>query len=1296
MKILHTADWHIGNFHGPEKDGKNLRLQDTYNCICHLIKTAKEEKPDLTLISGDIFHAARVWADRGLSEVQMAIELIEELAHYSSVIVMRGTPNHDGAEQFQMLKKHFNKLDPFARAWVVDTPKVIEVMLNNDHICDVACMPGFDRGFFRAKYPGLSKEDENRTFTEELGKIVLGLKAQCTPDMPSILMSHYTVPGCNMESGQTQFFSGVEPVLLPEMLDAAAFDLVALGHIHRPQQFVSCKNTFYSGAINAMNFNDEAQNRGFWIHELEPDLPYDRLIKSTFFETPYRQFYTMEWTDCEITAILNGDIDDVAENWWLDPVKRISKLKDKIVRVLYECGAEKDKAFNRAALEQRLYEDGAFWVSEISRTREIATVSKNSLADKLDPEANLRDYLAEKGTPSAKISQLAEAARPIISQAMASKSSTQFTGAFVPISIDVKNYRNYSEEHFDFSDITFCVINGQNGAGKSSLFMDAILDCLYEEPREGDLTGWIRADEEARSGSISFVFRVGEHTFRVVRTRAKSGKATLNLSKQIDGEWFNRSHEKIRDTQAEIVNILGMDSLTFRSCALIMQDQYGLFLQADKEARMRILGNILGLGIYENMEQIARVMAAEGNRQIAHEKAEISALQAKTSAAGEPEQDIARLSQEAGTVTATLSPLNLRRDSLVAELTTAEQSLSRIQQLDHENTALIARANALSGQLDEQNRIVHENESILQRESEIQAGVNEYNTLLAKEKALAAGQAMYTAKINELASVEADIRTASTAVQKAEADKRSAENGLSAAQKRLMKADTLKQAAEEYDNLREDLTTAEGRSGVYISMSEAITEAQQKLSGLQSAYNTEAATRKATLQALEKQSALLDNCNCIDPNNANCAFLADARKAREKIKRYRAECTEWKYQQLATIEQQEKTVARLLEQRNDLGYDAERVALLRSELDRLEPNKKEYDGLAAVREQVRLLEQRVNELATAEDEQRKHLSGLTTRSFGVRAEMEKYKTAAKECEDIQTRIEATKTWLEQERFLPIARERMAAAETKMQELKHNLHEVQESREKCQNSMRSEQEKASRVPILQSERDAVESKIADLQKRLDMINMELGSAQQRLRDKQQTESAISEIQKRITEQAARVALCETLKNAFSQDGIPHFVIRSILPILTVTANTILGQMTGGKMGMDFVTSKVMKSNNKKEVVTLDILIEEFGKATLPYLSKSGGEKVKASLSAILALAEIKSSQAGIQLGMLFIDEPPFLDADGIQAYCDALETIQARYKDLKVMAVTHDPTMKARFPQSVEVIKTAAGSKVVYS
>ena len=181
----------------------------------------------------------------------------------------------------------------------------------------------------------------------------------------------------------------------------------------------------------------------------------------------------------------------------------------------------------------------------------------------------------------------------------------------------------------------------------------------------------------------------------------------------------------------------------------------------------------------------------------------------------------------------------------------------------------------------------------------------------------------------------------------------------------------------------------------------------------------------------------------------------------------------------------------------------------------------------------------------------------------------------------------------------------------------------------------------------------------------------------------------------TELGAKAAAYETLKKAFSQDGIPHNIVRSIIPIFEATASNILGQMSGGKMSVEFVTEKVLKSNSKKEVTALDIIINDCNTGRLPYMSRSGGERVKAALSVILALSEIKSNKAGIQLGFLFIDEPPFLDSQGVQAYCDALETIQSRYSDLKIMAITHDPAMKARFPQSLDVVKTEDGSKVIY-
>ena len=97
MKILHTADWHIGQFKGPVVDGVNLRSQDTVKCLEYMVQVAIEEKPDIVCVSGDIFHQEQVGPVRYSDEMITATNIITSLAHFSKyVIVMRGTPNHDG------------------------------------------------------------------------------------------------------------------------------------------------------------------------------------------------------------------------------------------------------------------------------------------------------------------------------------------------------------------------------------------------------------------------------------------------------------------------------------------------------------------------------------------------------------------------------------------------------------------------------------------------------------------------------------------------------------------------------------------------------------------------------------------------------------------------------------------------------------------------------------------------------------------------------------------------------------------------------------------------------------------------------------------------------------------------------------------------------------------------------------------------------------------------------------------------------------------------------------------------
>ena len=328
MKILHTADWHLGKFRSPVKDGVNLRTLDTKRCMDELVRVATEEKPDYTLVSGDIFHVGKLWSDRCCGDIVTAVHYIKELAAVSKqVVVMRGTPNHDGEGQFNVLSVMFADAP---NVHIAVKPEVISF----DDV-DVAVIPGFDRGVFRANHPGLANDKENEVITNELSNIVTGLKAQCSPEKKSVLMAHYTVPGCNAESGQTMMLTQFEPIIPQEALMAAGYSLVALGHIHRPQKIMH--DWYYSGAINAMNFNDEGQERGFWIHNWNEIGTW----QSFFYPTPIREFATIELNNDDITQINMQAIEFVAAEKWK------GRIDNKIVRVRYNCTEENRKAYHQ-------------------------------------------------------------------------------------------------------------------------------------------------------------------------------------------------------------------------------------------------------------------------------------------------------------------------------------------------------------------------------------------------------------------------------------------------------------------------------------------------------------------------------------------------------------------------------------------------------------------------------------------------------------------------------------------------------------------------------------------------------------------------------------------------------------------------------------------------------------------------------------------------------------------------------------------------------------------------------------
>lgn len=1285
MKIIHTADWHIGVFKGPELNGVNLRSLDTKDCLDAMVARAREELPELVLVPGDIFHTGKTWSDRCCEEVITAIDVITRLSKAAGeVIIMRGTPNHDGDGQFKVLQAHFSGFD---NVHIIVSPQIVQT-----DFADIAVLPGFDRGEYRSKFPGLGKEEENEAFSSELGKIVMGLRGQCRPDKVSILMAHYTVPGSNTESGQSQILTQFEPIISTESLAAANYDLVALGHIHRPQKIETVENTYYSGSINANNFNDEGQERGFWIHHFEQSGMM--FADSEFIKTPYREFATFKFTDTDITAITQGKIDEVAMNFW----RWNGAAMGKIVRVLYECSAEKHKAFNAALLEKTLYEDGAFWVAGITPEKIETSADRNDLSRETDPEANLRMYLEEKQLSPEVIDRLILKARPIMAEAMASETAAAFSGMFVPMEIEVKNYRTYAEERFSFEDIQFCTINGVNGAGKSSLFMDAIIDCIFEEPREGKSTSvkvpWLRNDESVRSGYICFTFAIGDKVYRITRTRAKSGKGTLNLAELVAGEWEDRSQEKFNDTQADIEQLIGVDSMTFKSCALIMQDQYGLFLQAKKDERMVVLGNLLGLSIYSAMEGIARDKAADINRIVAGKKQSIKVQAENILLAGKPVEELEDTESRQQIIEQKMSTKNLERDSATVLLTAKKTAKERHLKLLDSITILNGKRRDTEHNRGTQADIIAKCEAVLSEENEITVNAGKYRELAEKEKTLIEGAALYKAKITEAVSANAEVMGVTQEIERyrqtLEAEKKKLDS-----QADPEEMEEIKRKAVEYSEKKAQLDKMFLVSQEFSRLAELRDRKAYALSSKKAVFNERERTLNGEQSALERKADLLADSGCIDLDNAKCRFLADAVEAKSILKDYPDKFRSLEKERDQELGELERQLKESEAEWDKVEFSQDALVQLQTECDTLKTYESRLKSLQEFETQIALIRAAIDNMQSNIGKAEERLATLKLKAQTLEDEKAKYQGCYVEHERVLSDMESLKTWLEKEREIPVAKERKGTAEKRLLELAEELAGIENDIREKQSQAQEEVNAATGAEVLEEQLRQLKADIDCLIRKSNENQVRIGGLKQKIEEVRRMKRAIDEIQNEISDMAEDAADFDSLKMAFSQDGIPHQIIRTIIPKLSTTANNILGQMTGGQLGVDFVTEKVMKSNSKKEVVTLDIFIEEYGKSSLPYLSKSGGEKVKASLSVILALAEIKAGTAGIQFGMLFIDEPPFLDADGIQAYCDALETIRERYGNIKIMAITHDPTMKARFPQNLDVVKTENGSKVIY-
>lgn len=1255
MKILHTGDIHLGDLAGPTKDGQNLRREDTIKCMREVYYRAFLEEPDVTIIAGDLFNRSRVWADTALEDVNDALEqfIIPLCKCSDAVVLLFGTMNHDNPRAFELIKRATQDLK---NLHIYTEPKVEEITTSSGPV-QIVAVPGFDKARLRLFCPGVDKETENRNATALINDIMLGLSTELDKSKPSILVAHYTVSGSEADNGST-FLAGQDVVVLPATIDAMGVNLACFGHIHKPQRLMCQTPAFYCGSVNQLTFNDEGTEHGFYIHTI------DGRVSSEFVGTPERKHYTLRLSPEDVSSFITGGVAPTPDG-----------ISDAVVRVRYSCTAEQDKAFNRAELQKYLMQAGAFYVAEVMPEDVEELDAKDQLTEHDGPAECLARWLETNGVEPDKASRLEELAAPIIKQADDGRGDSKHTGAFFPRSIEVRNYRSYTAATFDFEPVHMAMVNGPNGVGKSSLFMDALADCLYEQTRKEDIGGWVR--DGTKSGSITFTFGLGGQDYRVIRTRTKSGRGTLALQRwDAEGQsWADESDTTMKLTQARIERLLGMDCTTFCSIALIRQDAYGLFLEAGSDQRMAVLSALLGLDIYGRMEDLAKAGATEQRRKLAAIRERSAILDETIQQKAGIESEDAELADQVADVEKFVKDLEADlREAEAAEALRKEIARQADEKKRQAQEYRLQAADKASEYLD-----------LEKQHSEAEAAADGLeDAVKAAERVKAARELMQRFApdverdkdlVKERSWTTSDLLNADQKVKRLESEKGWNELVLSKKGEISKAKVELAEIAAMKEKVRQRLFDMEKATAAY-----------QRAKAACDAYLQEAKSdirvREAEIKRARDEASRLDDSGCPVPETATCKFLASAVDCKQMLpgmiesledakKKHRERYDELK----AAVDQAKAAI-------DEIGDPLD-------ELSDLERREQELRSIASKEAEVAAAEASVEKIEASIKEAKEAADKAVAHIEEIDAEREKLTQAVTAYQEAEGDVASFSGLAD---TLAECQAGASKAETLAPQIRKLKEEVDELRGKSEQALREADEIAARVPGGGNVADRIRANIEAQRRSITDLATRRGQLKAKLEDIAEAETKSSELRREA--EAVGVVLSDytTLAQAFGLDGIQYMIVRGVVPEIMRRSNEILAAMTGGRMAVDIRTEREQKST-KQVVNSLEVWINTITGGNRPYLSHSGGEKVKIALAVTLGLADVKARRAGVQLGMLFIDEPPFLDADGTEAYADALAAMASRNPNMRILAISHDPTMKARFVQNIVVTGGEDGSTV---
>ena len=300
----------------------------------------------------------------------------------------------------------------------------------------------------------------------------------------------------------------------------------------------------------------------------------------------------------------------------------------------------------------------------------------------------------------------------------------------LPEILTLKGFLSYRKKQvLDFRKFHIALISGENGQGKSSL-LDALTFALFSKARgvEGNRSG---IEDLVTNGEtfmeVSLQFIQGGTRYRIVRSFDKNRRHSDVRLEMQNGEGFiSISEGSIRETDAKIQSILGMDYDAFVTSSFIMQGKADFFTTKKKDEKIEILRQILGLELYEKAKQVALDRINRISGEITGMENEILRLEEET-------KDIRTVEEALTSALRNHKVLQERKTATEEELKRIRKRYAKAKVLEEKIKNSAARINELNSKLEnietyidglknELNKIT----GIINEEEEIEKGYEEF------------------------------------------------------------------------------------------------------------------------------------------------------------------------------------------------------------------------------------------------------------------------------------------------------------------------------------------------------------------------------------------------------------------------------------------------------------------------------------------------------------------------------------------------------------------------------------------